>query len=90
MHTDPDDIDLQHSHFACRIPAWAAAAAPGRAYARWKVGRIVRKELAEKGWTRTGTQCWHFGTIDGASGVIVHFTVRDALATAYANSEADR
>lgn len=90
MHPDPDDTALKHNHFACRIPTWAGTTAPGRAYARWKVGRIVRRELADKGWTRTAPFCWHFGTIDGRSGVIVHFTVRDALATAYAHSEADQ
>lgn len=90
MHPDPDDTELQHDHFACRVPAWTVSNPIGRAYARRRVTRLVERELTEKGWTRTGPMCWHFGSVDGNAVVVVHFTVRDALATAYATDRADR
>lgn len=84
MHPDPDDTELKHSHFACTIPAWAAATRIGRAYARARVRRIVARELAEKGYALEGRLCTHFGMVDSRAMAVAHFTSRDQLAAAYA------
>lgn len=90
MYPDPDDANLKHSHFACTIPAWAAATRIGRAYARARVRRIVARELSEKGYELTGQLCIHFGMVDSKAMAIAHFTSRDALAAAYADKGAER
>lgn len=90
MHPDPDDTDLIHSHFACKIPTWCAVTGIGRAYARRKITRIVQADLRDKGYTQESALCFHFGTVDGTATALAHFTTRDTIATAYAETDADR
>lgn len=80
MHPDPDDPHTLHDHSAYSIPPWCLFTRIGRAYARRKVGAMVRRECAEQGYARTGPLCFHFGVIAGAPAVIVHYTARNALA----------
>lgn len=89
MHPDPDDTELMHSHYACKIPAWCAATRIGRAYSRRRITRMIRAELAEKGYEPAGRLCFHFGMIDGSATVLAHFTTRDALAVAF-SAEGER
>lgn len=87
MHPDPDDQNTLHDHYACSVPTLCVTTAIGRAYARRRITRMIRRECAEKGYTPTGPLCFHFGLVDGRSAVIAHFTARDALADAYAETE---
>lgn len=90
MHPDPDDESTLHDHYACTVPTLCVTTRIGRAYARRRVARMVRRDCAERGYTPTGPLCFHFGVVDGTAAVIVHFTARDALADAYAATGAEQ
>lgn len=72
------------------IPAWAAATAPGRFYARMRLRRNITKRMRDQGYT-PGRICFHFALIDGHGVAGYHCEVTDDLAAALADDgRADR
>ena len=90
MHPDPDDAAVLHSTSIYAIPRWAALTPFGRSYARRRIARLVARHMNDQGYQATGPECYHFATIGRRAVLVVHFTVRDAIAAAYADTADER
>lgn len=90
MNPDPDSPAELHGQDAYPVPPLCVFTGPGRAYARRRVARMVRRHCKEQGYAPPAIRCFHFGVLDGTPAVVVHFTTRDALATAYAATGAEQ